>query len=91
MTSPITPWSRGRGGGRAAGTDPRESPWVINDFDDWMMITTAPTGGLRPLAATGAEGLKQPSKGSPPLISIIMFYCYHNDDNHNNYDQDDEL
>ena len=46
-----------------------------------MLITTAPTGGLRPLAATGAEGLKQPSKGSPPLMSINMFltifFCDH--------------
>ena len=64
-----------------------------------MSITTAPTGGLRPLAATEAEGLKQPSKGSPPL-SLTNFagdsYDYHdncdnnNDDHDNNYDDNDE-
>ena len=64
-----------------------------------LPITTAPTGGLRPLAATGAEGLKQPSKGSPPL-SLTNFtdhsYHYHdnydnnNDDHDNNYDDNDD-
>ena len=61
------------------------------------MITSA--GGLRPFVATGAEGLKQPSKGSPPL-SLTNFtddsYNYddncdnNNDDHDNNYDDNDD-
>ena len=64
-----------------------------------LPITTAPTGGLRPLAATGAEGLKQPSKGSPPLSLTNLSddsYHYHdnydnnNDDHDNNYNDNDD-
>ena len=38
----------------------------------FIIITSA--GGLRPFVATGAEGLKQPSKGSPPLNIIMVDY-----------------
>ena len=51
---------------------------ILNDqvFDSIQTFTRTPTAGLLPFVATGAEGRKQPSKGSPPLGKIIIIHAW---------------
>ena len=44
--------------------------------DSIQSLTSAPTAGFLPFVATGAEGRKQPSKGSPPLGNIIIIDAF---------------
>ena len=48
--------------------------WMILLIMLFIIDTSA--GGFRPFVATGAEGLKQPSKGSPPLNIIMVEYNF---------------